>query len=115
MTSTPAEGPAPRGAGPRPLTGLCHHGYEHGERLADGSNWIHTAAGWRRSGGPPYLVPPALAAELEKLCPWQQRLFWAALAEPGPRRLVIAHGRRNGLNTVRRLIAKARELPGGEQ
>ena len=30
------------------------------------------------------MVPPALAAELEKLYPWQERLFWTSLADPGP-------------------------------
>ena len=52
-------------------------------------------------------VPPALAAELEKLYPWLERLFWAVLAARGP--VIVQHGRRNGLGIVRRLVQEWRE------
>jgi len=58
--------------------------------------------------GPRPPLPPAIAAEVARLYPWQQRLFWAALSEP--RQPFIARGRRNGVTTVRRLIGRAREL-----
>lgn len=47
-------------------------------------------------------VPPTLAAELEKLSPWQERLFWAVVEHPGP--IVVQRGRRNGVTTVKLLI-----------
>ena len=56
---------------------------------------------------PPYMVPPGFAEELEKLYPWQERLFWSVLADTKPvvaRERVMPEGEPADL-TVTRLSA----------
>ena len=55
-----------------------------------------------RSGDTRHDLPPAIAAEVGKLTPWQRRLFWLVIMSRGP--LVVQRGRRNGVATVQRAL-----------
>ena len=75
MTTSPADGPAPHGAGPRPLF-----------------------------SGPPYLVPPALQAELTAMgiTPWQREVLrrFGIESAPLPRRTRLKLAVHRHLTTV---------------